>query len=331
MQVDLVDFERYLRVVRKNSQSSVRIALIGIRQLTGVCSAPTNIHIEGYLLTLTESGLSHNTLNTRITAINLLYDFMLYRGEVPTFSKQSYYKKPIQRIDPLSTEELEALLQTEVVYANFRGKDGTQLNRTYILLLEFIAKTGSRFNEAVSIRVKDCNLLKGEIWLIYTKSSKPRKCFIFDPFLSHLSELAAIKKPDDYLFSNLMGGKINNTRFNEDLHQRAQQAGITRKIHPHLFRHSFATDLIRNKTSIEKVADLLGHSNINTTKETYVHLVDEDLREASERNSLNSKNADPMSKLQIAKEFLESHFANDPRFDVAEIQNSISVLYSSVK
>lgn len=62
----------------------------------------------------------------------------------------------------------------------------------------------------------------------------------------------------------------------------AVQAGITRKVTPHVIRHSFATDLLQNGADLRSVQALLGHANIATTQ-VYTHVTDKHLREVHKK------------------------------------------------
>ena len=59
----------------------------------------------------------------------------------------------------------------------------------------------------------------------------------------------------------------------------ARQAGIDKDVHPHMLRHTFATDLFRKTKNIRLIQKALGHAQITTTQ-IYTHIVDDELEEA---------------------------------------------------
>jgi len=66
------------------------------------------------------------------------------------------------------------------------------------------------------------------------------------------------------------------------LKKYAAVAGITRKVTPHVIRHSFATDLLQNGADLRSVQALLGHANIGTTQ-VYTHVTDKHLRDVHKK------------------------------------------------
>ncbi|KKU91595.1 MAG: Tyrosine recombinase XerC [Candidatus Jorgensenbacteria bacterium GW2011_GWA1_48_11] len=76
-------------------------------------------------------------------------------------------------------------------------------------------------------------------------------------------------------------GKITPRAVERMIETRAKEAGISKRVHPHQLRHSFATDLLINGADLRSVQELLGHANISTTQ-VYTHLTNKELREVHE-------------------------------------------------
>ena len=72
----------------------------------------------------------------------------------------------------------------------------------------------------------------------------------------------------------------------DELKKRARILGITKRVHPHLFRHCFVTTALRADVSLVKLMKAVGHSSIQTTLR-YTHLVVEDIVDVFEEHPLN--------------------------------------------
>src|SRR3546814_2968951 len=82
----------------------------------------------------------------------------------------------------------------------------------------------------------------------------------------------------DFLFLNRRGSRLSRVMVFMIIRELATAAGITKKISPHTFRHSFATHLVERGADLRAVQDMLGHASITTT-EIYTHLDRQFLRQ----------------------------------------------------
>jgi integrase/recombinase XerC len=90
-----------------------------------------------------------------------------------------------------------------------------------------------------------------------------------------LAKRRSFKDPSA-LFLNLRGGRLTVRSIQRMVDGYIQRAAVTRNVHPHLFRHSFATHLLNRGADLRSIQELLGHKNLSTTQK-YTHLSIEEL------------------------------------------------------
>ena len=202
-------------------------------------------------------------------------------------------KAPERSLDLISADELLRLLKAP------QGNDIKSLRDR--ALLELLFSTGMRVSELCSLS-RDIDIGKDEL-SIRGKGEKVRVVFLSPAAKDAVKAyLAKRRDMDEALFvplRRLPKGKVGapteasgvSTRASSDGSLRltprsverivkhyAVRAGITRKVTPHVIRHSFATDLLENGADLRSVQALLGHANVATTQ-VYTHVTDKHLRE----------------------------------------------------
>jgi site-specific recombinase XerD len=179
-------------------------------------------------------------------------------------------------LDLITANELERLMKGP------QGDDVSSLRDKAILELFF--STGLRVSELCSLNA-DLDLTRDE-FSVRGKGDKVRVVFLSNSAKKAIA--AYLKKSGDMGEALFAGyGKLGRGKDVSRLTPRtverlvkkyAVRAGITRKVTPHVIRHSFATDLLENGADLRSVQALLGHANIATTQ-VYTHVTDKHLRE----------------------------------------------------
>lgn len=173
-------------------------------------------------------------------------------------------------IDPLSGSELKRFL------------DSAEDNPRDRAMLELFFSTGLRLSELCSLN-RDIDLTKDE-FSIRGKGDKVRVVFLSDRAKEKLRDyLRSRKDLAEPLFASESFNETSDARLTPRSIQRivrhyATKAGISKRVTPHVLRHSFATDLLSNGADMRSVQMMLGHANIATTQ-VYTHVTDRQLRE----------------------------------------------------
>ncbi len=213
---------------------------------------------------------------------------------------QNYYMIALRAfLKYLRKNEIESLSPEKIELAKVGGRDldlitADELNRLMKspagdslnelrdrAVLELLFSTGLRVSELCSLN-SDLDLTRDE-FSVRGKGDKVRVVFLSGGAKKAVAEY--IKKRGDMgeaLFigygSNQDSARLTPRSIERIVKQHAVKAGITRKVTPHVIRHSFATDLLENGADLRSVQALLGHANIATTQ-VYTHVTDKRLRE----------------------------------------------------
>ncbi|MDZ4247631.1 MAG: tyrosine-type recombinase/integrase, partial [Dehalococcoidia bacterium] len=171
----------------------------------------------------------------------------------------------------------ELLSITEVAKVLEAPGDSTPQGIRDRALLELLYASGLRVSEITGLNVADVNMETREIRVL-GKGSKERITLMGQPAVKALEaymKLARIQllgdRKNDALFLNKDGARVAVRRVQHILDKYALKSGLGKKIHPHLFRHSFATHLLDGGADLRVVQELLGHAQLSTTQ-VYTHV-----------------------------------------------------------
>lgn len=231
-----------------------------------------------------EAFLSHRTQNYYTIALRGFLRFLAKKNIASSAPEKIELAKTKDRsVDFLDSGEIEELIK------NTAGESLAKKRNRAILVLLF--SSGLRISELTSLDRDQINLKKREFSVI-GKGSKARIVFISEEAAEAVGEYLEKRTDiDPALFIRV----IKNPQNHNDLRltprsiQRmikkiAAEAGIVKKVTPHVLRHSFATNLLQNGADIRSVQSLLGHSSINSTQ-IYTHVTNERLKEVYEKYS----------------------------------------------
>lgn len=234
------------------------------------------------------ASMKKNTQNYHLIALRTFLKYLNKRGQkVIAPDKIELAKTPQRSLDLISVAELNRLLNAP------SGNELESLRDKAIL--ELLFSTGLRVSELASLN-RDLDLSKDE-FSIRGKGEKVRVVFLSDEAKDAIKKyLKARKDMDEPLFISLSKRKSSQkeprltTRSIERLVKKyAIKSGISKKVTPHVIRHSFATDLLQNGADIRSVQMMLGHANISTTQ-IYTHMTDAELKKVHKNFHSKRKN-----------------------------------------
>lgn len=248
-----------------------------LRSFRLVLNRAPGVKIKGQ----TTAPMKKNTQNYYLIAIRSFLKYLRKRSlKALAPDTIELAKVGARQLDLISTNELKRLLEAPdlTTLKGLRDK----------AFLELFFSTGLRLSELVSLN-RDLDLSKDE-FSIRGKGEKVRVVFISQAAREALQKyLSERKDMDEAMFVDLAKNSIKNDSrrlsprsIERSVQHYALKAGISKKVTPHILRHSFATDLLSNGADIRSVQMMLGHANIATTQ-VYTHVTNKQLREVHQK------------------------------------------------
>lgn len=225
---------------------------------------------------------SIKTCNLYVGAIRSFFRFCLYMElSVLNYKWINFSKEPQRNIEYLNDEEIESIFQ-EIKKRHVKNKNQELIKIRDLCIVKLLFYTGLRVSELLNLKKED---LKDDMIQIIGKGWIHRVTFLKRwTEERQLIEYYLRLRNDDYeqLFINHSHNepwKLSRNAVESMVKKEWAKIGI--KVRPHIFRHSFATKLIRKKASIFHIQRLLWHKNIQTTQ-NYLWCLDKELEEVQE-------------------------------------------------
>lgn len=243
---EMINFEAYL-MEEELSENTRNSYLYAVSQFFEKYEEVNKINLVRWKSQLSNS-LSAKTVNLRLCGMRRYCE---YKGI-------SYSIKQVKVQKNTTVENVMTIEQYNTLINGL--KDDMEIR--WVVYYSILAKTGARISEFLSMKKSDLNKGYAEM---HTKG-KIRKILFPKTLREEVIKFYRECSDDDYLCVNKYGEKMSTRGFATMLRKHAKKYGIPlENAHPHSFRHLFAIEFLKRNNNISLLADLLGHSGVNTT------------------------------------------------------------------
>ena len=281
----LEDFKNHLTFERQLSPNTVGSYGADVGAFLEYCQAntvdpvkadPAFLDQYNYQLRVVEN-LQAVSAFRKMEAIKSFYKFLLIEKRIEQDPTRFLKSPKLPQTIPhqLSREEMNRLL-------SYPAETFEEIRTVTIVDLLYAA--GLRVSELIGLRLENVNTKEGWV-LAFGKGGKQRfvpihqqACRRLENYLSAREVKFASKgEVPSELFLNKNGRKLSRVSVWKDLAALGRKAGISQPLHPHLFRHTFASHLLQGGADLRSLQEMLGHANLTTTQ-NYTHLDVADLK-----------------------------------------------------
>jgi len=227
--------------------------------------------LRDYISWLMQQGVVKASIARKLSAIRSLYRYLVREGLLPHNQLETTSTPKLDRRLPsfLTIVEVEKLLQAPDLSTPHGQRDKA--------LLELLYASGIRVSELVNLDIEHVYRNTSEI-RVWGKGNKERMVLIGEPAAEALTKYLNQARPkllgdkrNNALFLNRYGERILERRVQKILDEYSAKAGLGKKVHPHILRHTFATHMLDGGADLRVVQELLGHANLTSTQ-IYTHV-----------------------------------------------------------
>lgn len=238
------------------------------KQHIGDWTAIDSQHVRVFAARSHAAGLGPRSVQRRLSALRTFFNFLVrerLRANNPAVDIQA----------PKAARRLPGTLDADLMARLLAMEAKTPLDVRDLAIMELLYSSGLRLAELTGLNLNDLDLADRTVRVL-GKGAKARIAPVGSVAIKALrrwlAERSALARPDQTaVFVGRNGRRIGARNLQLRIAQHARRQGLTLGVHPHLFRHSFATHLLESSRDLRGVQELLGHASISTTQ-IYTHL-----------------------------------------------------------
>lgn len=225
-------------------------------------------HVRTFAAQSHAGGLAPRSVQRRLSAVRTFFNYLVREGERGGNAAQDIRA-------PKAARRLPHTIDADLMTRLLEFTPANPLEVRDKAMMELLYSSGLRLSELTGLGLHDVDLADRTA-RVTGKGAKQRIAPVgrhaIEALRAWLRERAALAKVDETaLFVGQNGRRIGQRAVQLRIAAHARRQGVALKVHPHLFRHSFATHLLESSRDLRGVQELLGHANISTTQ-IYTHL-----------------------------------------------------------
>lgn len=279
----------------QRSEKTIQAYSIDLKQFREALGARTQIEkitperLEAWAVQLREAGYASTSIRRKFATLRVFFGYWVRRQRLAT-SPLWHIRLDLARESVLPrvltlAEARMLLRQAKRELGPYPRRLSTTTDATFLALrnlaiVELLLATGMRIGELTLVTESDFRHDEGAL-LVRGKGARERLAILPDArsqrvlatYSDHRQNLGA---DTSSYFINVFGGGLSTQGAANVVSRLAESAGITRRVTPHMLRHTVATLLLKNGADIRVVQEFLGHSSISTTQR-YTHVTKEHL------------------------------------------------------
>lgn len=270
MNEEIENFLIYLATEKGDSKKTLEAYKKDLQQFFDYFSSKNKKEItledfSEYLIYLNDKKYKRTSVIRKSTAIKSFLKFLKNENKTSiVISEIKIPKKERKLPDILTTSEVSLLFSAPDI-KTYKGL-------LDLVMIEMCYYCGLRVSELCNLKIEDINFTALHLKVL-GKGSKERIVPFSEELASYLTLYLQRREKilNPFLFVHQNGKRVSRQYLFLEIKKYALEKGINKNIHPHLFRHTFATNLLENGANLKQVQALLGHKNIETT-EIYTHV-----------------------------------------------------------